>query len=134
MFGAEVCLVPAVPYENPLNCNYQAKEYTEKLENTIWTDQFDNTDNAYAHYISTGSEIWEQTEIDNFVCTTGLGGTLTGVGKYLKEIGDGRTQIWLSDPHGSVLYEHVTSGEILSSVLEVLSQKGFPVCYCDHDG
>ncbi|KAG0707381.1 tryptophan synthase beta subunit-like PLP-dependent enzyme [Suillus ampliporus] len=128
MLGAEVYPVPAVPYENPLNYNHQAKEYAEKLENAIWTDQFDNTANAYAHYISTGPEIWEQTqgEIDAFICATGTGGTLAGVGKYLKEKSNGRTQIWLADPSGSVLYEYVTSGNLVersgSSVTEGIGQ------------
>ncbi|KAG2345554.1 pyridoxal phosphate-dependent enzyme beta subunit [Suillus weaverae] len=129
MLGAEVYPVPAVPYENPLNYNHQAKEYAEKLENAIWTDQFDNTANAYVHYISTGPEIWEQTKgkIDGFVCATGTGGTLAGVGKYLKERSNGRTQIWLADPPGSVLYEYVTSGGNLiersgSSVTEGIGQ------------
>lgn len=129
MLGAEVYPVPAVPYENPLNYNHQAKEYAEKFENAIWTDQFDNTANAYAHYTSTGPEIWEQTngEIDGFVCATGTGGTLAGVGKYLKERSNGRTQIWLADPSGSVLYEYVTSGGNLiersgSSITEGIGQ------------
>jgi len=112
MLGAEVHPVPAVPYENPQNYNHLAKKYAEKLENAIWTDQFDNTANAYAHYISTGPEIWEQTQgdIDGFICSTGTGGTLAGVGKYLKEKSNGKTQIWLADPPGSVLYQYIISG------------------------
>ncbi|KAG2113692.1 pyridoxal phosphate-dependent enzyme beta subunit [Suillus clintonianus] len=95
--------------------NRQAKEYITKLENTIWTDQFDNTANAYAHYISTGPEIWQQTKvkIHGFVCAIGTGGTLAGVGKYLKEKSNGKTQVWLADPFGSVLYKYVTSGGTL---------------------
>ncbi|KAG1862523.1 pyridoxal phosphate-dependent enzyme beta subunit [Suillus subalutaceus] len=116
MLGAEV--YPAlIPYENPLSYNHQAKEYAEKLENAIWIDQFENTANSYAHYIFTGPEIWEQTkgEIDDFACASGTGGTLAGVGN--------RTQIWLVDSPGSVLYEYVTSGgnlveRSLSSVTE----------------
>lgn len=128
MLGAEVHPVPAVPYENPLNYNHQAKEYAEKLENAIWTDQFDNTANAYAHYISTGPEIWEQTkgDIDGFICSTGTGGTLAGVGKYLKEKSP-KTQIWLADPPGSVLYQYVSTGGQLversgSSITEGIGQ------------
>jgi len=129
MLGAEVHPVPAVPYENPLNYNHQAKEYAEKLENAIWTDQFDNTANMYAHYISTGPEIWEQTQgdIDGFICGTGTGGTLAGVGKYLKEKSNGKTQIWLADPPGSVLYQYVNNGGKLvertgSSITEGIGQ------------
>lgn len=112
MLGAEVYPVPAVAYENPKNYNHQAREFAASLSNAIWTDQFDNTANAYAHYISTGPEIWEQTggEVDGFICATGTGGTLAGTGKYLKEKSGGKTQVWLADPPGSVLYSYVRSG------------------------
>jgi cysteine synthase len=112
MLGAEVYPVPAVPYDNPKNYNHQARDYASSAPNAIWTDQFDNTANANAHYGSTGPEIWAQTEgrIDGFVCSTGTGGTLAGVGKYLKEQSNGKTQVWLADPPGSVLYSYVTSG------------------------
>lgn len=112
MLGAEVHPVPAVPFENPQNYNHQARAYAAKLDNAIWTDQFDNTANAYAHYLTTGPEVWAQTEgaLDAFVCATGTGGTLAGVGKYLKEKSDGKTQVWLADPPGSVLHTYISSG------------------------
>ncbi|KAF9227384.1 pyridoxal phosphate-dependent enzyme, beta subunit [Gyrodon lividus] len=129
MLGAEVHPVPAVPFENPQNYNHQAREYAAKLDNAIWTDQFDNTANAYAHYVSTGPEIWEQTQgdIDGFICATGTGGTLAGAGKYLKEKSGGKTQVWLADPPGSVLYTYVSSGGELaersgSSITEGIGQ------------
>jgi cysteine synthase len=116
MLGAEVHPVPAVPYENPQNYNHQARDFAINTPNAIWTDQFDNTANAKAHYNTTGPEIWEQTggELDAFICSTGTGGTLAGAGKYLKEISGGKTQIWLADPPGSVLYSYVTSGGTLT--------------------
>ena len=112
MLGADVRPVPAVAFENPKNYNHQAREYAEGLPNAIWTNQFDNIANADAHYTSTGPEIWEQTQgqLDGFVCATGTGGTLAGVGKYLKEKSGGKTQIWLADPPGSVLTSYITSG------------------------
>lgn len=112
MLGAEIHPVPAVPFENPQNYNHQARAYAAQLDNAIWTDQFDNTANAHAHYLTTGPEIWAQTQgkIDAFVCSTGTGGTLAGVGKYLKEQSGGKTQIWLADPPGSVLHTYVSSG------------------------
>lgn len=112
MLGAEVHPVPAVAYDNPKNYNHLAREYAESKPNAVWTDQFDNTANAYAHYTSTGPEIWEQTkgELDGFICATGTGGSLAGIGKYLKEKSEGKTQIWLADPPGSVLHSYVTSG------------------------
>ncbi|PCH36180.1 pyridoxal phosphate-dependent enzyme beta subunit [Wolfiporia cocos MD-104 SS10] len=112
MLGAEVYPVPAVAYENPKNYNHQAREYAASISNAIWTDQFDNTANAKAHYLSTGPEIWEQTEgkLDAFICATGTGGTLAGTGRYLKEKSGGKVQVWLADPPGSVLYSYVSSG------------------------
>jgi cysteine synthase A len=87
MLGAEVHPVPAVPYEDPSNYNHLARDHASSIPNAIWTDQFDNTANAFAHYISTGPEIWEQTRgnLDGFICATGTGGSLAGVGRYLKE-------------------------------------------------
>jgi cysteine synthase len=94
MLGADVRPVPPVPFENPKNYNHQAREYAKsRVNNAIWTNQFDNVANAQAHYISTGPEIWQQS----FVCATGTGGTLSGVGKYLKEKSQAKTQIWLNE-------------------------------------
>jgi len=116
MLGAEVHPVPAVPYEDPRNYNHLARDHASSIPNAIWTDQFDNTANAFAHYISTGPEIWEQTrgKLNGFICATGTGGSLAGVGRYLKEKSRGKTQIWLADPPGSVLYSYVTSGGTLN--------------------
>ncbi|TFK44643.1 tryptophan synthase beta subunit-like PLP-dependent enzyme [Crucibulum laeve] len=129
MLGADVRPVAAVAFENPRNYNHQAREYAESLDNAIWTDQFDNVANANAHYISTGPEIWEQAEgkLDGFICSTGTGGTLAGVGKYLKEKSGGKTQIWLADPPGSVLTSYISSGGKLversgSSITEGIGQ------------
>ncbi|TFK22579.1 cysteine synthase [Coprinopsis marcescibilis] len=112
MLGADVRPVPAVAYENPKNYNHQAKEYAESIPNAVWTNQFDNTANAQAHYETTGPEIWQQTggKLDAFICATGTGGTLAGVGRYLKEKSNGKTQIWIADPPGSVLTSYVNSG------------------------
>ncbi|KAI8993897.1 cysteine synthase [Trametes punicea] len=129
MLGAEVYPVPAVPYENPKNYNHQARDYAKSLPNAIWTDQFDNTANAEVHYRTTGPEIWAQTQgkVDAFICSTGTGGTLAGTGRLLKEKSDGKTQVWLADPPGSVLYSYITSGGKLtertgSSITEGIGQ------------
>ena len=112
MLGAEVYPVPAVAYENPQNYNHQARDYAAAKKNAVWTDQFDNVSNAKAHYLTTGPEIWEQTEgkVDGFICATGTGGTLAGTGRALKEKSDGKTQVWLADPPGSVLHSYISSG------------------------
>jgi cysteine synthase A len=110
--GAEVRVVPTVPYANDANYQKQAGRFAETLDNAVWTNQFDNTDNRLAHYESTGPEIWEQTEhtVDAFNCAVGTGGTLGGVSRFLKEQNP-NIKIVLSDPYGSALYNYVTTGE-----------------------
>jgi len=113
MLGADVRPVPAVPYEDARNYNHQARDFARATEGAVWTDQFDNTANADVHYRTTGPEIWAQTPgggVDGFVAATGTGGTLAGVGRYLKERSGGKTEVWLADPPGSVLHSYVTSG------------------------
>ena len=79
----------------------------------IWANQFDNTANADEHYRSTGPEIWQQTEgkIDGFTCAVGSGGTISGIGRYLKDQNPDVT-ISLSDPGGSGLFNHYAHGEM----------------------
>jgi len=110
--GAEVFPVPAVAYENPENYNHQAKRHAERLDNAVWTNQFDNIANRRAHIETTGPEIWYQTEgkIDAFTCATGTGGTLAGVTRYLKDMSNGRVKSFLADPPGSVLHAYITNG------------------------
>lgn len=111
--GAEVRPVPAVPYSNPENYNHVARRLADEIDRAVWSNQFDNTANRRAHYETTGPEIWRDTKgrIDAFVAATGTGGTLAGVGRYLKERND-EIQICLADPHGSGLYHWVQHGEV----------------------
>ena len=89
--GADLRLVPAVPYADPNNyVRYSerlAAEIAGKEPNgAIWANQFDNLANRRGHYETTGPEIWQQTEgtVDGFVCSVGTGGTLSGVGIALQ--------------------------------------------------
>lgn len=129
LLGAEVYPVPAVAYENPENYNHQAKRHAERLDNAVWTDQFDNIANRRAHIETTGPEMWYQTggKIDAFTCATGTGGTLAGVTRYLKEISGNRVKSFLADPPGSVLHSYISSGGKLiertgSSITEGIGQ------------
>ncbi|PWN37166.1 putative cysteine synthase [Meira miltonrushii] len=114
LLGAEVYPVPAVAFDNPENYNHQAKRHADRLDNAVWTNQFDNTANRRAHIETTGPEIWEQTDegknLDGFICATGTGGTLAGVTSFLKEKSGGRVKCWLADPPGSVLHSYIQSG------------------------
>ena len=116
MLGAEVRVVPTVPYTNEMNYQKQAGRYAESLASAVWVNQFDNTANRLAHYESTGPEIWEQTEgsVDAFVCSVGTGGTIAGVSKFLKQQRN-EIQLVLLDCIGSALYNFVTSGDLTLS-------------------
>ncbi|KAI9000173.1 tryptophan synthase beta subunit-like PLP-dependent enzyme [Gaertneriomyces semiglobifer] len=128
MLGADVRPVPAVPFTDAANYNHQAKAYAESLPNAVWTNQFDNVANRQAHIETTGPEIWRQAggKLDGFVCATGTGGTLAGTGRFLKEASDGKVQVFLADPPGSVLYALKTRGELErtgdSSITEGIGQ------------
>ncbi|KAK4169327.1 tryptophan synthase beta subunit-like PLP-dependent enzyme [Cladorrhinum sp. PSN259] len=129
LLGAEVYPVPAVAFDNPQNYNHQAKRHAERLDNAVWTNQFDNTANRRAHIETTGPEIWYQTEgkVDAFTCATGTGGTLAGITRYLKEKSNGKVKSFLADPPGSVLHSYITSGGKLidrtgSSITEGIGQ------------
>ena len=118
--GADLRLVPAVPYKDPNNY----VRYSEKLANdlskvnskgVIWANQFDNVANQEGHYETTGPEIWKQTNgsIDGFICSVGSGGTIAGISRFLKEQKPEIT-IGLSDPLGSALYNYYENGELKS--------------------
>ena len=129
--GADLRLVPALPYANPGNyVRYSetlAREIAAKEANgAIWANQFDNTANRDGHYRTTGPEIFEQTDgkVAGFTCSVGSGGTLGGVALALKER-NGNIRIALSDPMGSALYSWQKTGELKStgnSVTEGIGQ------------
>jgi cystathionine beta-synthase len=106
-FGAEVIVTPtAVPPDHPDNYVMMAKRIAHETPNAILANQFYNDANSQAHYDTTGPEIWEQTDgkVTHFVYAAGTGGTITGVGRYLKEK-NSKIQIIAGDPVGSVLAE-----------------------------
>ncbi len=106
-FGAEVIITPtAVPPDHPDNYVMMAKRIAEETPNAILANQFYNQANPEAHYATTGPELWEQTEgrITHFVAAAGTGGTITGVGRYLKERNP-KIQVIAGDPQGSILAE-----------------------------
>ncbi len=118
LIGADLRLVPALPYANPGNY----VRYSETLANdlaatepngVIWANQFDNIANREGHAATTGQEIWQQTggRIDAFTCAVGTGGTLAGVAIALKEKNPD-IRITLADPLGSALYNYYANGEL----------------------
>jgi cysteine synthase A len=118
--GANVRLVPAVPFKDPRHYVHVARAYCEDLNEqaygSAWFgNQFDNTANRDWHEVTTAEEIWEQTagKVDGFVCSAGTGGTLAGVGRALKSRNPG-VKIALSDPAGSALANYINRGELLA--------------------
>jgi cystathionine beta-synthase len=104
-FGAEVIITPtAVPPDHPDNYVMMAKRIAHETPNAVLANQFYNEANPQAHYDTTGPELWEQTEgkITHFVGAAGTGGTLSGVGRYLKEKNP-TIKIIAGDPAGSIL-------------------------------
>jgi cysteine synthase A len=130
-FGADLRQVPAVPYANPNNYVKVSGRLAEAIAarepaGAIWANQFDNIANRRAHYETTGPEIWEQTsgKLDAFVSAVGTGGTLAGVGMYLKER-KSDVIIALADPPGASLYNWYKHGELKaegSSITEGIGQ------------
>ena len=118
--GAELRLVPAKPYKDPDNFVKYSGRLAEEISkknngNVLWANQFDNIANYLGHYQTTGQEIWDQTsgKIDGFICSSGTGGTIAGVGKALKEKNK-NIKVYLADPKGSALYNFIKFKELKS--------------------
>ncbi len=119
--GAQLIEVPAVPYANPNNYQHVARRLAEQLRQdepngVLYADQWNNLDNRLAHYLTTGPEIWQQTDgkVDGFICAIGTGGTLAGVAKYLREKKKD-VVIGCADPHGAAMYELFAHGAAKTS-------------------
>lgn len=130
-FGAEVIVCPtAVEPEDPRSYYSVAKKLAREIPNSFYPNQYDNQMNPEAHYRTTGPEIWKDTEgkITHFVAGMGTGGTISGVGKYLKEQNP-NVKIIGVDPIGSLYYEFVKTGKVgkaLTYVVEGIGEDFFP--------
>ncbi len=110
--GAEVVVCPtAVEPTDPRSYYSVSRRLAEETPNSWYANQYDNLSNRTAHYESTGPEIWEQTDgkITHFVVGVGTGGTISGVGKYLKEKNP-NIKIWGIDTYGSVFKKYKETG------------------------
>ena len=110
--GAEVVVCPTdVSPEDPRSYYSTSKRIADETANSWYVNQYDNPSNTQAHYESTGPEIWEQTngKITHFVVGVGTGGTISGVGKFLKEKNP-NIKIWGIDTYGSVFKKYHETG------------------------
>jgi len=119
--GADLVEVPALPYSNPNNYQHVARRLADDLRKTepngvLYADQWNNLDNRKAHYVSTGPEIWQQTDgkVDGFICAIGTGGTIAGVSQYLREKKKDIV-IGVADPLGAAMYNLFAYGEAKAS-------------------
>jgi len=130
-FGAEVIVCPtAVEPEDPRSYYSVATKLAKEIPNSYYPNQYQNSMNPEAHYRTTGPEIWKDTEgkITHFVCGMGTGGTISGVGKFLKEQNPNIKIIGV-DPIGSLYYEFVKTGKVgkaLTYVVEGIGEDFFP--------
>ena len=129
--GAELREVPAVPFKNPENYVHVAERLAKELSasaprGVLYANQLDNLSNRDGHFRSTAPEIWEQTEgrVDGFSCSIGTGGTLAGVGLFLKER-NRDVVIAAADPMGAAMYDYFKHGKLASegsSITEGIGQ------------
>ena len=131
--GAEVIVCPTdVDPKDPRSYYSTSKRISEETPNSWYVNQYDNPSNAIAHYEQTGPEIWDQTDgkITHFVVGVGTGGTISGVGKYLKEKNP-KIKIWGIDTYGSVFKKYHETGifdenEIYSYITEGIGEDILP--------
>jgi len=131
--GAEIHVCPTnVAPDHPDSYYSVAERLNKEIPNSFYPYQYDNLGNREAHYASTGPEIWEQTEgkITHFVVGVGTGGTISGVGKYLKEKNPD-IKIWGADTYGSIFKKYHETGqfdekEIYSYITEGIGEDILP--------
>ena len=131
--GAEVYVCPTnVAPEHPESYYSVAKRLNEEIPNSFYPNQYDNLSNRLAHYETTGPEIWEQTDgkVTHFIVGVGTGGTISGIGKYLKEKNP-NIKIWGVDSYGSVYKKYHETGifdekEIYSYITEGIGEDILP--------
>lgn len=113
-FGAEIIIKPtSAPPDSPDHYVNTAIRLAGETPNSFRINQYDNPKNSEAHYLTTGPEIWEQShgKVDYFVTSASTGGTISGVGRYLKEKNP-KIKVVLPDPMGSIYYHYFKTGQI----------------------
>lgn len=117
LYGAELVLTPHTVQADDPRSNYSvAEKLAKEIPDSIYLDQYDNPANIECHYRTTGPEIWEQTggDIECVVAGAGTGGTISGIGRFLKER-NSSIKIIAIDSEGSILSHYYKTGEIIKA-------------------
>ncbi|MGW4425404.1 cystathionine beta-synthase [Streptosporangium sp. NPDC004631] len=133
-YGAEVVVCPTAVSPDHPDSYYSVSDRLAKETPNAWKpDQYSNPNNPDSHYHSTGPEIWEQTEgrITHFVAGIGTGGTISGVGRYLKEVSGGRVKVIGADPEGSVYSGGTGRPYLVEGVGEDIWPATYDTTICD---
>ncbi|MEV4376811.1 cystathionine beta-synthase [Streptosporangium sp. NPDC049644] len=133
-YGAEVVVCPTAVSPDHPDSYYSVSDRLAKETPNAWKpDQYSNPNNPESHYHSTGPEIWEQTEgrITHFVAGVGTGGTISGTGRYLKEVSGGRVKIIGADPEGSVYSGGTGRPYLVEGVGEDIWPTTYDTTICD---
>lgn len=113
-YGAEIIVTPtSAPPDSPEHYVNTAKALALKIPNSFRINQYDNLKNPEAHYLTTGPELWKQSggKIDYFVASGSTGGTISGIGRFLKEKNP-KIKTVMPDPIGSIYYSYFIDGKI----------------------
>ena len=127
-YGARVVVCPtAVEPEHPDSYYSVSDRLAREIEGAWKPDQYSNPNNPASHYETTGPEIWEQTDgrVTHFVAGIGTGGTISGAGRYLKEVSAGAVQVIGADPEGSVY----SGGTGRPYLVEGVGEDFWPITY-----
>jgi len=133
-YGAEVVVCPgSVPPEHPDSYYSVSTQLASQTPGGWKPDQYANPENPASHYHSTGPEIWAQTEgrVTHFVAGIGTGGTITGTGRYLKEVSGGRVRVIGADPEGSVYSGGTGRPYLVEGVGEDIWPANYDPAVCD---
>jgi cystathionine beta-synthase len=133
-YGAEVVVCPtSVPPEDKDSYYSVSDRLAREIPGAWKPDQYSNPENPASHYATTGPEIWEQTEgrVTHFIAGVGTGGTITGVGTYLKDASDGRVRVIGADPEGSVYSGGCGRPYLVEGVGEDFWPRAFDKDICD---
>lgn len=120
-YGAEIVTVPTnVPPDHPDSYYSVSDRLAEEIPGAFKPNQFANINGPLSHYETTGPEIWDDTEgrVTHLVAGIGTGGTITGTGKYLKDVSDGRVTVIGADPEGSIYSGGPVHGYLVEGVGE----------------